>query len=362
MSRPIADIAQLLRCPRCRGPLNLASDEAALACASCSHQYNVDDGIPLLYWPTEWSGDKHDVTAEVQSFYEATPFPNYDDFDSAASLVIKAEQGVFARLLEAQLPKRARVLEVGCGTGQLSNFLSISGRNVIGTDLCLNSLRLGNGFAKKNNLSTVRFVQSNIFKPAFGPETFDVVISNGVLHHTADPYLAFETISKYVRPGGYILVGLYHKYGRLITDFRRLVFRLTGDRFTFLDPNLRATRTSKQKKRAWFMDQYKHPHESKHTIGETLGWLQRTGLDYVKSIPRFVPMQPITATEPLFRKEEPGTPVERMISELLEIPKGSSQGGFFIVIARKPLRAAASPRQQPVTSSRTDNGATPALH
>ena len=42
-----------------------------------------------------------------------------------------------------------------------------------------------------------------------------------------------------MKPGGYLLVGLYHRYGRLITDFRRQLFRFTRDRFTFLDPNLR---------------------------------------------------------------------------------------------------------------------------
>jgi SAM-dependent methyltransferase len=333
---PTQHILQATCCPRCQHTLDVDPKSHELQCTACRQRYGIDNGIPLLYWPTEWGGDKHDVTAEVQQFYEATPFPNYDDFDSAHSLVVKAEQGMFAKLLDQQLPNRARVLEVGCGTGQLSNFLSIAGRSVIGTDLCLNSLRLGNDFARKNGLSGVQFVQSNIFRPAFRPETFDVVISNGVLHHTADPFLAFETISRYVKPGGYILVGLYHKYGRLITDARRLIFRLTGDRFTFLDPNLRAIRTSKQKKRAWFMDQYKHPHESKHTIGETLEWLKRTGLEFVKSIPRFIPMQPFSPNEPLFRKEEPGTPFERMLSELMEIPKGSREGGFFIVIARKP--------------------------
>ena len=57
------------------------------------------------------------------------------------------------------------------------------------------------------------------------PESFDLVISNGVLHHTAEPFRAFQTISGLVKPGGYILVGLYHRWGRLVTDFRRRVFR-----------------------------------------------------------------------------------------------------------------------------------------
>ena len=96
---------------------------------------------------------------------------------------------------------------------------------------------LGEKFRSDNDLDRAHFLQMNLFRPVFKPASFDMVISNGVLHHTSDPFLAFETISRLVKPGGYILVGLYHRYGRLITDFRRLVFRLFGDRLTFLDPN-----------------------------------------------------------------------------------------------------------------------------
>ena len=84
------------------------------------------------------------------------------------------------------------MLEVGCGTGQLTNFLGISCRQVIGADLCLNSLRLGEQFRREHGLDRVRFVQMNLFRPCFKPEQFDVVLCNGVLHHTRDPYGGFQ--------------------------------------------------------------------------------------------------------------------------------------------------------------------------
>ncbi len=46
----------------------------------------------------------------------------------------KARDGLFARLLNEQIPYDARVVEVGCGTGQLTNFLSIAHRSVLGVD------------------------------------------------------------------------------------------------------------------------------------------------------------------------------------------------------------------------------------
>ena len=93
----------------------------------------------------------------MKSFYETNPFPNYDDLDSRESLASKARRGVFARLLDEQIPADSLVLEVGCGTGQLTNFLGMAwNRTVFGSDLCLNSLRLANRFPRTATLSAMR--------------------------------------------------------------------------------------------------------------------------------------------------------------------------------------------------------------
>jgi SAM-dependent methyltransferase len=324
----------ILCCPRCGAGLALREDE--LACAGCSQDFPVTHAIPQLFWPNDWSDERRDVTEAMRSFYEETPFPNYDDFDSIGSLQRKARQGLFARLLDEQVPPGARIIECGCGTGQLSNFLSIANRTVFGTDMCLNSLKLGQEFKEKQGLARVHFLQMNLFRPVFKPESFDLVISNGVLHHTSDPFLAFQTIARLVRPGGYLLVGLYHRYGRLVTDLRRAIFNLTRDRFTSLDPNLREGGFRHAKWKAWFMDQYKNPHESKHTIGEVIGWLEQIGFQLVRSLPSSRPFQPVDEKTRLFQPEPPGNGLERSLVELGMIRGGSREGGFFIVIGRRP--------------------------
>lgn len=323
-------------CPRCSGSLNLASE--ALRCSGCESVYPIEDGIPMLFCPNDWTEDKLDVTDQVKDFYEETPFPNYDDCDNSASLAEKARKGIFARLLDEQVPPRARIIECGCGTAQLSNFLSIVNRDVFATDICVNSLRLGQDFARSSGLTRIRFVQQNLFRPVFKPESFHLVISNGVLHHTSDPEGAFRSISRLVAPGGYILFGLYHKYGRLITDARRALFNLSGDRFKWLDPRLRTADRGAAKREAWFADQYKHPHESKHTIGEGLRWLDAVGFDFVKSIPASKPFQSFGQKTNLFEPDEPGNAFERMAVELAMIPRGSGEGGFFIIIGRRPAQ------------------------
>ncbi|MGA8767067.1 MAG: class I SAM-dependent methyltransferase [Candidatus Acidiferrales bacterium] len=224
---------------------------------------------------------KSDVTSAMQAFYEKTPFPNYDELDDRSALQEKARRGVFAKLLDEQIPFGSSVLEVGCGTGQLSNFLGMTWRRtVFGADACLNSLKMGEYFRRANQIQNVNFLQMNLFRPVFRPESFDFVICNGVLHHTSDPFLGFQSIARLVKRGGFILVGLYNKYSRLTTDFRRMVFRSSGDRFQFLDRRLRDKNANSTRKHTWFLDQYKNPHESKHTFGEVQRWFEMSGIEH----------------------------------------------------------------------------------
>lgn len=309
-------------CPKCDGPLQ---GELELVCTGCGQAFSSEDGIPLLFWPNEWDG-REDVTEIVRAFYEETPFPDYDDLDSGASLVEKARRGLFARLLDEQIPDGARVLEVGCGTGQLGNFLGLTAsRTVFSTDICLHSLKLGQAFKRENRIDAVTFVQMNLFRPVFPPESFHLVIATGVLHHTSAPLLGLETLVRLVKPGGFLVVGLYNTFGRLATDLRRLAFRLTGGG---------PSRGDSRKSRAWFMDQYRHPHESKHTLGEVLGWFDRCGLDFTSSVPKMRSFASFGKDEKLFRRQPPGGLLDRFLVQAGMLLKGR-EGGLFLMIGRR---------------------------
>ena len=59
--------------------------------------YPVEHGIPRLFvLPKSSDGDPDDVTEIVKSFYEETPFPNYDDVDNGRALLEKATEGSVA--------------------------------------------------------------------------------------------------------------------------------------------------------------------------------------------------------------------------------------------------------------------------
>lgn len=150
MLRHMIDNLDIFVCPACGGALKITGN--GIRCLECHNYYKVEDDIPILFWPNEWDSSKKDVTNVVKSFYEKTPFPNYEEFENVGDLIQKAQRGIFARLLNEQIPFNIRVLEVGCGTGQLSNFLGVAHRIVFGVDMCLNSLKLGQEFSKKNRL------------------------------------------------------------------------------------------------------------------------------------------------------------------------------------------------------------------
>jgi SAM-dependent methyltransferase len=328
--RPLLDI---VRCAGCGSALR--EQGVTLGCDNCGQHYPVTDGIPQLFVPNEWGEGKRDVTDIVKEFYEETPFPNYDDLDSRESLRNKARAGVFARLLDEQIPPGALVLEAGCGTAQLTNFLGMDWRRrVIGADLCMNSLRLGKGFRDRFAIVNADFVQMNLFRPPFADASFDLVISNGVLHHTADPEAGYRSILAKLKPGGHIVVGLYNWLGRLPTLWRRRLIETFGDRMAALDGRLRGNALNTGRWAAWFRDQYKHPHESKHSMSEVLGWFKASNVEFVSSVPSIGDVE-FRDDEQLFKPHRPGTVFGRLSSEIEMLLSGGQDGGLYIMIGRK---------------------------
>jgi 2-polyprenyl-3-methyl-5-hydroxy-6-metoxy-1,4-benzoquinol methylase len=336
-STPLAPLierrADLLRCPTCDD--HLEPTPSGVRCASGAHRYPVHRGLPLLFVPHR-ADDATDVTTRMRAFYEAHPFPDYEDLDSPPSLRQKALRAGFPRLVDEQIPYGARILEVGCGTGQFSNFLGTSsGREVLGTDLCINSLTLAEGFRRRHGLDGVGFLQMNLFRPCLEEARFDVVICNGVLHHTSAPFAGFASIVRLAKPGGLVVLGLYNRYGRVQTGLRQVLFRIAGDRLHRLDFRLRDARVGAARKQSWLMDQYRNPKESWHTIDEVLHWFEQTDVDFVSSVPKLVPFAPLEEDERLFRPAPRGSRLDHLLVQLGMLAAGGKEGGLFVMIGRR---------------------------
>ena len=272
----------------------------------------------------------------VRDFYERNPFPGYEAFETNADLVKKGRQGIYAQLLDDQLPLGVKILDVGCGTGQLSCFLSMTNRLVVGVDFSFPSLQKGQDFKGRGKLANVHFMQADLFRLGFREESFDYVFCNGVLHHTADAAGGFEALYRMTKPGGFLIVGLYNTYGRLFSRLRKWLFRLTRGRGLRLDFFLRQDSLGDEKKRLWWADQYDHPHEDTFTVADVLAWFARHRLEYINAVPQIAPAAHPAEEERLFEPHDPGTRVGHLLSQLGWIFTQGHEGGFFILIGRKP--------------------------
>src|SRR5216684_4952355 len=267
-------LRELLACPACGSVLAVGWQ-----CRGCGACYTASNGIPDL----RLGGDTR--TEAVRRFYERSPFPGYGPRDTLASLRARAERSKFARLLDEAIPGNARILEIGCGTGQMSLYLTRADRLVIGADLTRASLLLGQSAARRFGLARVQFVETDLHRPGLRAGAFDVVYASGVLHHTPNPRASFARIAALARPGGIIVVGLYNAFARIPLRLRRLVARLSRYRWIPFDPVLRDRENEPTRREAWVSDQYRHPEEHRHTLAEVQGWFHENGIEYMRAYP-----------------------------------------------------------------------------
>ena len=274
---------------------------------------------------------------KVIDFYSEAPFPNYENNDDKSSINFKGENNHLSKEFKKFIGFNKDVLEVGCGTGQLSLYFSIGTNNrVYALDPTMESINLGNKFSIKNKIENIKFVNADIFDDVFNDKTFDFIWTNGVLHHTKNPSLAFDIISKYLKKNGYILLGLYNRYGRLRTLFRRILYKFFGaSLIKLLDPTLRNIKKGNEEQiKAWIRDQYEHPVESLHTLDEVLIWFKKNNIEFINSIPScgFEGKE----YSNLFQKTSKGNFLTRLYSQVSMLFNYlGADGGLFVVIGKK---------------------------
>jgi SAM-dependent methyltransferase len=123
---------------------------------------------------------------------------NADRYDRA----VAAHHGPF--LAAAAIGRDDRVLDVGCGTGQLTldaATLAPAGA-VLGADLSSAMLDVGRRRAAAAGLANVSFEQVDAQVHRFDPASFDVVVSRTGAMFFGDPVAAFRNLGRALRTGG----------------------------------------------------------------------------------------------------------------------------------------------------------------
>ena len=280
----------------------------------------------------------------VQRFYNQTPFPDYalERFEDKNDLICSAYP--FATILDRSIPDHASIVDVGTGTGQLSALLSLRRKNVLGIDFSESSLNKASQLKDKLNLDTWQLKKVDILDAeqikAVGTR-FDYVLCMGVLHHTGNAYGGFQNVLQLLKPGGYIAIGLYNTFGRIPLKIRILlaktIFRNNDAIKDWFIKMQIGEINDPERARGWWNDQYLHPHETTHTVGEILRWFQNNHIEYYQSVPSLLPFdQSVLAIGGVWNKANgsyPPLPV-RLYKQLLWIWSTHNEGGYWITFGK----------------------------
>ena len=115
------------------------------------------------------------------------------------------------RLMEFDRFQGARLLEIGCGMGTDLLQFARGGARCVGIDLTPRSVEITRHRFRLYGADG-RFMISDGEHLPFADNSFDVVYSNGVLHHTPDTAGAIREVHRVLRPGGLAKVMLYHRH------------------------------------------------------------------------------------------------------------------------------------------------------
>src|SRR5262245_55700931 len=103
-----------------------------------------------------------------------------------------------------------KVLEIGCGLGTDGAQFAQAGADYTGVDLTDAAIELAR---KRFELFGLKgqFQVADAENLDFPDESFDVVYSHGVLHHTPNIEAAVREVHRVLKPGGRAIVMLYHR-------------------------------------------------------------------------------------------------------------------------------------------------------
>jgi SAM-dependent methyltransferase len=114
------------------------------------------------------------------------------------------------RLMEFDKFRGKRLLEIGCGMGTDLLQFARGGAHCTGIDLTPRSVEITRHRFRLYGADGT-FMISDGERLPFRSESFDVVYSNGVLHHTPNTAGAIREVHRVLRPGGIAKVMLYHR-------------------------------------------------------------------------------------------------------------------------------------------------------
>jgi ubiquinone/menaquinone biosynthesis C-methylase UbiE len=237
------DLASLLRCPECGGPL---AGETGLACGACGARYPVDveRGFAALLPKAAHTAIKDDIRKWWGDLYRQA-YAGHEDGLSAAELdrQLAEVEDMFRRrqhLCTSEMPldelAGKRVLEIGPGSGAHSAIFKRHGASVVAADITPERV-----MATARKLTLVEAGEGRAYQAdgehlPFRDGSFDIVYSNGVLHHAENTDRCVAEVFRVLKPGGKAVIMLYSRHSAIywLQVVPRAFF--TGEMFRWPEP------------------------------------------------------------------------------------------------------------------------------
>ncbi|MBI4577605.1 MAG: class I SAM-dependent methyltransferase [Planctomycetes bacterium] len=102
-----------------------------------------------------------------------------------------------------------RALDGGCGTGVCTQALATLAEEVHGVDVSPASLETARRLAHQRGVEGIRFREASLLALPYPDGHFDLCLSWGVVHHTADPLGALDELVRVLAPGGTLVLAVY---------------------------------------------------------------------------------------------------------------------------------------------------------
>jgi arsenite methyltransferase len=172
--------------------------------------YQIRDGIPRF---TSIGDEGQDATKK--SFqYKWSQEESYGSEGMRAELHtwLLARYGFGSgREMREYFASRGRILDAGCGAGfatsaWLTEDWSGMGGEWVGLDITEAIDVAQRAFG---HIEGTHFVQGDLVAPPLAPESFDVIFSEGVLHHTPSTERGIQALVQLLRPGGELMIYVY---------------------------------------------------------------------------------------------------------------------------------------------------------
>ncbi|MBL8384243.1 MAG: class I SAM-dependent methyltransferase [Burkholderiales bacterium] len=142
-----------------------------------------------------------DTAAGVATYFDGVADIWSRNYAAAGSMAERVDRFAVA-LAAGGVAAGARVLDFGCGSGDITRALAARGFAMTGADISPGMLAAARRTPAAAGVTWVPLIAADGAPLPFDPGAFDAVIASSVLEYVADPRVLIAALARLLRPGG----------------------------------------------------------------------------------------------------------------------------------------------------------------